>query len=608
MNNIFRFLILRLKNTSCAELVYRVREWLVVLRHKILVRHGKNSLLVPIIEAEEATSLNLPSGQSCVAIHALKGFLQGATHILNDDARAIERFEARVQKTHFSCIDQEQGEPDIRAVWEPARLQQAATLLHHAHHNPTSELAAHCRDYAKSSIFGWIERTPFLYGPHYKSAMECGLRVPVFFSAVKCLTLDERENATIFSTIYHHAWWIEKRLSLYSSLGNHTVCESLGLVFAGALFRKTAEGKRWLDRGIQLLRQELHHQILPDGGPAEQSLNYHRFVLDLYWVAVDFLETNGLCDCSDCKPKLRQGETFLATFLDAGGNLPSIGDSDDGYAIAPGIIPKRESAQAASGQTITFPDAGCTVIRQDKGMLFTFDHGPLGMAPLYNHGHADALSITLSLDGEQLLVDPGTYRYNGVPEHRKYFKGTRAHNTVTIDGFDQAVQETGFIWSNPYITELVRSEDTEQGILLEAVNDGYARLKQPVKHKRTILFADGALLLIKDTFIGRGIHGYELNFHLHPDAISEEHAGWWHMQKVNSHIDIRLLSGDSFTSVCGEEAPLLGWYSPAYGIKQKSVVLQARKIGCPDEVMFVTAISLTGPTNIEKLEKMAETL
>ena len=47
-----------------------------------------------------------------------------------------------------------------------------------------------------------------------------------------------------------------------------------------------------MNRGIDLLQQELFHQILDDGGPAEQSLNYHRFVLDLYWLAVDFMEKN----------------------------------------------------------------------------------------------------------------------------------------------------------------------------------------------------------------------------------------------------------------------------------------------------------------------------
>ena len=71
----------------------------------------------------------------------------------------------------------------------------------------------------------------------------------------------------------------------------------------------------------------------------------------------------------------------------------------------------------------SFPEAGYAVIRTPE-ILFTFDYGPLGMAPLYNHGHADALSITLSVNGDLLIVDPGTYAYNGVPEFRRYFKGT----------------------------------------------------------------------------------------------------------------------------------------------------------------------------------------
>jgi len=90
----------------------------------------------------------------------------------------------------------------------------------------------------------------------------------------------------------HWQMLVSRNLALYSSLGNHTVCECIGLVFGGAVFRETGEGKKWLSRGCTLLEKELSHQILDDGGPAEQSLNYHRFVLDLYWLACGFLEKN----------------------------------------------------------------------------------------------------------------------------------------------------------------------------------------------------------------------------------------------------------------------------------------------------------------------------
>lgn len=601
------FLIARLRNASLAELIHRVMEGVFIFRLKKQVRCDSAFLPVPFVEKKDIALLVMPDCVSNISESTLKEFLQGLKICLNADAREIEAFEERSRRTYFSQVGQGQGGPDIRAVWEPARLQHVAALICHAQINPGSN-AAQCREYAKACVLEWIEENPFLFGPHYKSAMECGLRVPVFFAAVRCLAFDKREAAAILSAIYHHAWWIEKRLSLYSSLGNHTVCECVGLIFAGAVFKTSAEGKRWLERGVEVLRQELEHQILPDGGPAEQSLSYHRFVLDLYWLAIDFLEKNGLCNCSDWKPRLAAGERFLAVFQDAGGNVPSIGDSDDGYAIAPGVAPRREARQPEDGKIVTFPDAGYTVIRSGKGMHLTFDHGPLGMAPLYNHGHADALSVTLSLNGEQFIVDPGTYRYNGVPEYRKYFKGTRAHNTVTVDGLDQAVQETGFIWSKPFGAKLVRREETEQGTLQEAIHDGYERLKQPVRHKRTFLFVDEELLLLQDTFSGQGTHEYELNFHLHPDVITELHEGWWHMRKGDSHLDMRLLGADELISVCGQESPVVGWYSSAYGLKEKSVVLRARKNGCPDDVTFVTAISLIGPTNIDKLERMAKSI
>ena len=66
--------------------------------------------------------------------------------------------------------------------------------------------------------------------------------------------------------------------------------------------------------------------------------------------------------------------------------------------------------------------------------------GSFGLDPLYAHAHADALSFNLSYGGRQFLVDPGTYCYDW-SEWRRYFRSTAAHNTVRIDGLDQAVQD-----------------------------------------------------------------------------------------------------------------------------------------------------------------------
>ncbi len=249
----------------------------------------------------------------------------------------------------------------------------------------------------------------------------------------------------------------------------------------------------------------------------------------------------------------------------------------------------------------SFPEAGYTVIRSPE-ILFTFDHGPLGMSPLYNHGHADALSVTLSVNGNLLLADPGTYRYNGVSEFRRYFKGTRAHNTVNIDKEDQAVQETEVIWRCPYTACLSGATRLDEGLVLEGSHNGYGRLRDPVKHIRKIFFSEGDLFLIRDSFDGNGLHDFELNYHLHPHAMTAEQAdGSWLIDHKDAQVYLRLLEDSSFNYFSGCEHPLFGWYSPSYGVRVKSGVLSHSKRGYPNDVSFLTAISINKPKHVQEL-------
>ncbi len=233
------------------------------------------------------------------------------------------------------------------------------------------------------------------------------------------------------------------------------------------------------------------------------------------------------------------------------------------------------------------------------------------MAPLYNHGHADALSITLSVNGKKVLVDPGTYRYNGEPEFRKYFKGTRAHNTVMIDGLNQAVQETGFIWSRPYKSKLLKSVEINDGFFLQANHDGYMRIKESIQHFRSIANFDKTNFFVKDTFFGKGVHTFELNYHIHPDSeIISEDDGWWKINNQGTEVSISLLDKNIFNVIKGQKDPLFGWYSPSYGIKCESGVLNCTKKGIPQEVSFVTVICIEStpetkilPQRLAKIEQ-----
>jgi hypothetical protein len=600
-----RVYLTRLRNASLPELLHRVMELYFLWRMRNGADRVTRSLKALADDRFEIEDLTLPTLRAMAANDLLTVLNAGRTFNLNAPGADIDRFEETWKNAFFSDVKQTNA-VDIRAVWERARLQHLTVLLAHLSSGP-DEGSGDAAGFVRDAVLNWIRNNPFLFGPHYASAMECGLRIPVFCYCFQRLrTLSGAERASIGAAVFEHGWLISKRLSLYSSLGNHTIAESVGLIFAGGAFRSTPEGKEWIGTGINLLNQELHHQILDDGGAAEQSFNYHRFVLDLYWLAIDFLEKNGLHDCGSWKSRLTQGEEFLVSF-DCGGRPPAIGDSDDGYAVAPGVAPSRPYVAKILDRIRTFSASGYTILRTSTDASLVFDHGPIGMAPLYNHGHADALAILVSKKGEEILIDPGTYRYNGEPEWRRYFKSTRAHNTVTIDGLDQAVQETGFIWSRPYKAKLLRTSDEAGSVMIEAGHNGYTRLKNPVAfHKRTVLLLDGKDFLIRDTFSGKGDHRFEINFHVHPDVCIRKEDSWLRIQKGEAEISLMLLGDDDFEIVRGQESSPFGWYSPAYGVKVKSSVLTCTRKGRPNEVSFSTVICSGGyRPDLGRLEDMA---
>lgn len=323
-------------------MAYRGRQALEVRRLRGYVQAGKIPVSIPPVEASAVDDLQMPTFEMVGQDSVIENILGGMIITLNAERERLARFEKETQGKYFADIRLTPASPDIRAVWEAGRLQHLTSLFAHAERNSNPAGMGAIKNFAKSSLLGWIRSNPFLTGPHYISPMECGLRMPVFFYSLKILNnLAPVERQEILDALYLHAWWVSRNLSLYSSLGNHTICEGVGLVFAGAVFRDMPEGKTWLEKGVELLRQELPHQILDDGGPAEQSLAYHRFVLDLYWLAVNFLETNNLHHCMDFKPRLSSGDEFSEAFRINPELFPVIGDSDDGHALAPGIRPVR---------------------------------------------------------------------------------------------------------------------------------------------------------------------------------------------------------------------------------------------------------------------------
>ncbi len=104
----------------------------------------------------------------------------------------------------------------------------------------------------------------------------------------------------------------------------------------------------------------------------------------------------------------------------------------DGYDIWNNL----ESISINSIGSRAFPNIGWYILRKDKNYMLV-SCGPNGQNGNGGHSHNDKLSFELCVNGEDIIIDPGTYVYTPFPEWRNKFRSTSFHNTIVVDNKEQ---------------------------------------------------------------------------------------------------------------------------------------------------------------------------
>jgi hypothetical protein len=179
----------------------------------------------------------------------------------------------------------------------------------------------------------------------------------------------------------------------------------------------------------------------------------------------------------------------------------------------------QRGGQMSTAASHGFLDGGLYVLGSQGAIVqsMVVDAGPQGTGRS-GHGHADALSIKLSLAGRNVLVDSGTFVYIAPGPERQTFRGTRTHNTITVDGLDQAEQEGPFAWRALPTTQAEWWIRGNTFTVFRGSHSGYERLAQPVRHRRFVFHLHGGCWLLRDVVEGTGTHLLESSWHFAPDV------------------------------------------------------------------------------------------
>lgn len=412
---------------------------------------------------------------------------------------------------------------DIKAVWELNRLQFLPPLAALARLRGDDAVRAWCL----ACMDSWIEANPPFQGVNWASGIELAIRATSLVLAISLLgpeTVPAALARRLRTAFNAHAVWLARYPSLHSSANNHLVSEAAALYLLGSSMPDLPGAARYRDGGRRTLLGEVERQILPDGVGAEQSPTYTAFTLEWYLLALAIADAGGAPFPPALVDRLHDAARHLRWITDGAGAQPRIGDDDEGCVIRSG--PEREThyvgsvmaalAAATNDPSVappvsephlralfvgaasspaegprgwrTFDAGGYSIFRQrmaNRETMLVFDHGPLGYLSIAAHGHADALAVWLHVDGRPVLVDAGTYLYHSGGAARDYFRGTRAHNTLTLDDEDQSRIAGPFNWSDKARAWRLPAENARGEPCSVARHDGY-RTRFGLVHQRRI--------------------------------------------------------------------------------------------------------------------------
>ncbi len=497
---------------------------------------------------------------------------------------------------------------DSKVTWELNRHQHLVTLA------KAYRLTGNTRypDEILRQWRHWWEENPYPVGINWASSLEVGFRSLSWLWTYHLLESapgipDFR--AEWMRGLALHGRHIERYLSTYFSPNTHLLGEGVALFFLGVLCPELNGADRWREKGWQIVLDEVRRQVRPDGFHFEQSTYYHVYALDFFLHAAILAGVNGIALPSEFEATL---EKMLSALFLLGriGPPPRFGDDDGGRLFDPrrnraehlldplatGAIlfhrgdfkvvaqQLREEtiwllgsqgvkqwdeleAQPLDMSSAALSGAGFYLMPTAKPPVqLVMDCGPLGTQS-GGHGHADALSLTLHARGAELLIDPGACEYAGERDDRRMFRGTSMHNTVRLDGIDQAESATAFAWrqlTQSKVEEWIQGRHFD---LLVGSHDGYERLPSQVRHHRSVLSLRNGVYLVRDLVTGQGQHRLEVSWHLGQEVQLVE-EGLYRVRGASNGLALLPVEGHGWAEQVNKQP-----WSPAYGQKSSATVL-----------------------------------
>ena len=457
---------------------------------------------------------------------------------------------------------------DHKIIWELNRHQHLVALA-------KAWLLTRQENYAQEVFaqwYSWQRANPYPLGVNWASSLEVAFRTLSWLWVRQllagCLIAPASYEKDLLRALALNGRHIDHYLSTYFSPNTHLLGEAVALFSIGTLCPQISAAEKWKKLGWRIIEQEARRQVRPDGVYFEQSLYYHVYALD-FFLHAHLLASRNAVEIPPGFDEVIRKMLAVVQALSQVGPPDGFGDDDGGRLFNPrrnradhmtdplalgasmfqdqGLrahaalteeaiwlfgddamqLTSKSVAITRSLESRSFKDGGIYVSASQEPFpqQSIVDAGPQGTGPS-GHGHADALSLKISFANRRWLVDAGTFAYVTSGGERQAFRGTRAHNTLAVDGLDQAQPEGPFAWSALPVTQAECWIPAPNFSFFAGWHSGYERLAQSVRHRRFVFHLHGTFWLVRDVAEGVGSHLLETSWHFASDLqiVQQGHA------------------------------------------------------------------------------------
>lgn len=392
---------------------------------------------------------------------------------------------------------------DIKTTWEPSRFDWLTDLARAYRLTGDGQYL----DQINLLLNSWCASNPLNIGPNWKCGQEASFRVMKLITTAQLLNQFERPTKQLSKLVHQHLKRIFPNINYaIAQDNNHATSEAATLYIGSSWLLKYGDKSTtdlsilnmWKINGRKILEERVMKLVEADGSFSQQSINYHRVVMDTISWAISCMKVLGEQDFnSEVNKRLEALGLWLYQFVqNDSGAVPNMGANDGAmienlhncdyrdfrpslqlyFSLLKGhcIFPQGDYNEPAfwrlgnsynqlEQKNIEKPNAllldkQYAILRnKDIDIYIKVPNGEF--RPMNNPFHLD-----LWYKGKNIAIGSGSYSYNAGIKTKQY-KSIASANTVHFDNTEPMPQLTNFLNGEWIKAKQLDLNETNDGVI-----------------------------------------------------------------------------------------------------------------------------------------------